>query len=250
MNPLDYPVVISAITFVVLYSAAWVSGQLGDRRRRITEDIRPDFDLVLGAALTLLGLVIGFSFSMTIGRYEQRNEHQEAEATAIKTAYLRADLLPQEYAARVRELLRQYTDLRIQFFSTGNHEELRRIDADTTQIQNELWIAVSRPAAAQPTAVASLAVASINEVLNSEGFTREAWEDRIPTAAWGLMFGIALGCNILFGYGARRISWKLFIVLPLVVAVSFSFIADLNSPRGGFIRIRPQTLMSLRESLK
>ncbi len=143
---------------------------------------------------------------MAIGRYELRNDHEEAEANAIKTAYLRADLLPQEDAARLRELLRQYTDLRIQFYTTSDHEELRRIACGHhRRYRIELWAAASRPAMAQPTAVAALAVSSMNDVLNSEGFTQEAWEDRIPFAAWGLMFGIALGCNVLFGYGARRI---------------------------------------------
>jgi hypothetical protein len=250
MDLLDYPVLTFVVTFVVLWVAAWAAGLLGERWRRLTADARPDFDVVLGASLTLLGLVIGFSFSMAIGRYEMRNDHEGAEANAIKTAYLRADLLPQEDGIRVRALLRQYTDLRIQFYTTGNQQELGRIEADTTQVQNQLWVAVSRQAVAQPTLMSSLVISSVNDVLNTEGFTQEVWEDRIPSAAWGLMIGIALGCNVLFGYGARRIDWRLFIVLPLVVAVSLSFIADLNRPRGGFIRIRPANLVGLQQSLK
>ncbi len=124
MDLLDYPVLTFVVTFVVLWFAAWAGGLLGERWRRLTADARPDFDVVLGASLTLLGLVIGFSFSMAIGRYEMRNDHEGAEANAIKTAYLRADLLPQEDGIRVRALLRQYTDLRIQFYTTGDQQEL------------------------------------------------------------------------------------------------------------------------------
>jgi hypothetical protein len=250
MKLLDYPGLIFVVTFAVLWFGAWVAGLLGERWRRLTTDERPDFDVALGAALTLLGLVIGFSFSMAIGRYEVRNDHEGEEATAIRTAYLRAGLLPEEYTIRVRALLRQYTDLRIQFFTTGDREELGRIETETTQVQNQLWAAVSLPATTQPTLMSSLVVSGVNDVLNTEGMTREVWEERIPIAAWGLMFGMALGCNVLFGYGARRIDWRLFIVLPLVVAVSLSFIADLNRPRGGFIRIRPANLVGLQQSLK
>ncbi len=246
MNLLDYPVLLFVVTFLLLWFAAWVGGRLGKYRRSIKEGERPDFDVVLGAALTLLGLVIGFSFSMAIARYELRNDHEGSEANAIKTAYLRADLLPQEDAIRLRMLLRQYTGLRIQFYTTSDHQELQRIAADTTEVQNQLWAAASRPAMAQPTPLAALAVSSVNDVLDTEGLTQEVWEDRIPFAAWGLMFGMALGCNVLFGYGARRIDWRLFIVLPLVVSVSLSFIADLNRPHGGFIRIRPANLVSLQ----
>ncbi len=249
MKLLDYPVLIFFVSFGALWFANWLGARLRNRRESISEEERPDFDVVLGAALTLLGLVIGFSFSMAISRYEQRNSFEEAEANAIETAYLRAELVPQEDSARIRELLRQYTDLRIQFYVNG-HRESERIAAETAQVQHGLWAAVSKPAQAQPTAVAALAVASVNDVIKSEGQTREVWEDRIPAAAWALMFGIALGCNVLYGYGARRTEWKLSIVLPLVVAVSLAFIADLNSPRGGFIHALPTNLERLQGTLK
>jgi hypothetical protein len=55
---------------------------------------------------------------------------------------------------------------------------------------------------------------------------------------------------VLIGYTARRIDWRVFIVLPLVVAVSFGFISDINSPHGGLVPVHPRNLESLRESLK
>jgi hypothetical protein len=249
MNPLDYPYLIFAISVVVLWYATWMGWRLGQRRRRLSEDIRSDFNIVLGAALTLLGLVIGFSFSMAAARYEMRKNYEEAEANAIGTEYVRADLLPKEDAVRVRALLRQYIDLRIRYYVTREREELSRIDADTARLQNELWAAVKQPAMAQPTAVTALAVSGMNDVLNSQGYTQDAWWDRIPVAAWWLMFGIALFCNVLVGYASPRNDSKLFLVLPLVVAVSFAFIADIDSPRGGLIHIHPQNLESARAGL-
>jgi hypothetical protein len=53
----------------------------------------------------------------------------------------------------------------------------------------------------------------------------------------------------LVGYGARGMEWRLFMVLPLVVAISFFLIADIDSPRGGVIKVRPQNLVSLRAGL-
>jgi hypothetical protein len=251
MHLLEYPVLIFVVTLGVLWFAAWVSGRLGHLRRSLgEEDTRRDYGIVLGASLTLLGLVIGFSFSMAIGRYELRKNYEEAEANAIRTTYLRADLLPQEDGMRLRTLLREYTDLRIRYYLTRDHEELQRIDTDTQQMQGQLWSVVSQSASAQPSPLKVLAVTSMNDVLNTEGFTREAWLDRIPGAAWGLLFGIALCCNVLIGYTARRIDWRVFIVLPLVVAVSFGFISDINSPHGGLVPVHPRNLESLRESLK
>jgi hypothetical protein len=149
----------------------------------------------------------------------------------------------------VRSLLRQWVDLRIRFYKTRDLEDLRRIDQETARVGTQLWAAASKPAMAQPTSVISLAVAGVNDVLNSEGYTQAAWWNRIPVAAWVLMFGIALFCNGLVGFGSRQLKPRLFMILPLVVAISFFLIADIDSPRGGVIRVHPQNLERLRAGL-
>jgi hypothetical protein len=245
-NPLNNPELIFVVAFFLLWFAAWAGGRLSQQRRGLVEDIRPDFGVILAATLTLLGLIIGFSFSMATARYDQRKTYEEEEANAIGTEYLRADLLPAAETFQVRALLKEYTELRIRFYKTRNLDDLRQIDLDTTQVQGQLWSVASKSAAAQPSPVVALAVAGMNDVLNSQGYTQAAWWNRIPVAAWALMFGIALFCNGLLGYGARRMEPKLFMVLPLVVAVSFFLIADIDSPRGGVIRVHPQNLESLQ----
>src|SRR6202789_23030 len=148
--------------FAVSVVAMWLAGRFGallrKKRGTLEDDLRHDLDLVVTATLTLLGLIIGFSFSMALERYDQRKNYEEAEANAIGTEYVRADLLPEADAARVRDLLRQYTDLRIRFYEDRDTNELQQIDAETTKVQNELWVGASRPAMAQPTPVIALAV--------------------------------------------------------------------------------------------
>jgi hypothetical protein len=242
----NYPVLIFGISFFTLWLAAWAAGWRGQREHALSEEVRGDYAVVLAASLTLLGLIIGFSFSMATARYDLRKSYEEAEANAIGTEYVRADLLAPEDASQVRELLRRYTDLRIRFYDTRKWSDLTQINQQTAQIQNQLWVAASRSAMSQPTPVRALAVAGMNDVLNSQGYTQAAWWNRIPAGAWCLMFGIALFCNVLLGYGVRRLVVKLLMVLPLVVAVSFFLIADIDSPRGGVIRVHPQNLHSLR----
>jgi hypothetical protein len=245
-NPFIYPRVVFLITLVVLWVAAWAGARF--RRQEIKEEDRGDYNLVIGATLTLLGLIIGFSFSMALERYDQRKNYEEAEANAIGTEYVRADLLPEADAARVRELLRQYTDLRIRFYEDRDTNELRLIDADTSRVQDELWAAASRPALAQPTPVIALAVGGMNDVLNSQGYTQAAWWNRIPAAAWALLLMIGVFSNALVGFGARRVDARL-VILPLVVAISFFLISDIDSPRRGVIRVHAQNLVSLRAGL-
>jgi len=234
----------------------WLSARIGSsflkRRLSLKEGVREDFSLILAATLTMLGLIIGFSFSMAISRYEQRKNYEEEEANAIGTEYVRADLLPAADAARVRALLRNYLDDRILFYRTRSEQQLRQINANTAQLQSELWAAVKTPAAAQPTCVVALAISGMNDVLNSQGYTQASWLDRIPLAAWGLLAVIAICCNLLVGYGARHPEAEgiLMLILPTVVSISFLLIADIDSPRGGVVLVQPRNLLSLAQSLQ
>jgi hypothetical protein len=247
---LNFPVLLFLPSVLVL----WLSAQLGAslrKRRPLRDEEREDFGVVQAATLTLLALIIGFSFSMAIARYDLRKNYEEAEANAIGTEYVRAGLLPTADAAAVRSQLTRYVDRRILFYRTRDGRELQQINADTARLQNEMWSAVQGPALAQPTPVMALVVAGMNDVLNSQGYTQAAWWNRIPTSAWGLLVITAICCNVLVGYGARGVgaTAKLLMVLPVVVSISFLLIADIDSPRGGLIHVAPQNLASLYQSL-
>ena len=242
------------VIFIVCLLAQWLAAYVGDviraRRREMTGEDHLDFDIIRTATLTLLALIIGFSFSMAVTRYDQRKTFEEAEANAIGTEYARADLLPAAAAARTRELLRQYLDQRIAFYADHTAGELAAIDAETARLQAALWAAVVEAAGAQPTPVVALAVAGMNDVLNAQGYTQAAWWNRIPRAAWAMLTLTAFFCNVLIGYGERRRGSRLLLVFPLIVSFSFLLIADIDSPRGGIIRVNPQNLLATAQGLR
>src|SRR5271169_24217 len=247
----DFPVLVFVVSLVGLWLSARVGGFIREKHGNVEKETTKDFDFIMAAILTLLSLIIGFSFSMAVSRYDQRKNYEEAEANAIGTEYIRADFLPAADAAKVRALLRSYLDQRILFYNTSNARQLQQIDATTAQLQDELWTAAEAPALEQPTTMVALATSGMNDVLNSQGYTQAAWTYRIPREAWILMAVIAIFCNVMLGYGARRAGAKsfLFLVIPLVVSISFLLIADIDSPRNGIIRVSPENLTSLSQSL-
>jgi|SRR5580704_3026538 hypothetical protein len=246
---MDSPVLVFTFSFFVLWMSALFGAGLLRRFRPLEKNEQADFGVVQAANLTLLGLLVGFTFSMAISRYEQRKTLEEAEANAIGTEYLRANLLPPSDGVAVRDLLTNYLGQRILFYATRDKQQLQQIDITTAKLQNELWSSVQACATAHPTPVVALAVSGMNDVLNSQGYTQAAWWNRIPLEAWVLLIVIGIGCNVLIGYGAHRPSF-LFIIVPLAVSASLFLIADIDSPRGGVIRVQPQNLVSLSQELR
>jgi hypothetical protein len=247
---LNQPFLLFIVTFLLLWFAARIGMILRSRRSQFSESMRNDYSVIVGATLTLLGLLIGFTFSMATTRYDLRKTLEEEEANAIGTEYTRVDFLPAQDSARVQALLRQYTGLRIRFYTTRDKTELQRIDAETSKLQSQLWTNVAGAAKLQPTPLAALASSGMNDVLNAQGYTQAAWWNRIPIAAWILMFLIAALSNLLLGYGMHGKSTVLAVILPLAVSISFFLIADIDSPRMGVIRVQPQNLYALADSLK
>ena len=152
-------------------------------------------------------------------------------------------------AQKIRNLLERYLERRILFYTTHDSHQLEQIDSATSKLQTEMWSTVKSVSEAHPTPPVTLAVGGMNDVLNRQGYTQAAWWNRIPLAAWGLMVFLAICCSLMIGYGARRREGVLFTVLPFLVSVAFFLIAEIDSPRTGVIRVLPQNLISLSQSL-
>ena len=248
-NLLDYPFVVLVVSLPVFWLFALIGAWFHKRTRNFGQDSHDDFEFVLGGTLTLLALTVGFTFSMAVNRYDQRKNYEEQEANAIGTEYVRADLLPSADGAKVQSLLRSYLDQRILNYKSRDTQQLRRIDSETARLQTEMWSAVATPGASQLSPVTALVVAGMNDVLNSQGYTQAAWWNRIPVAAWVMMTMMSVLCNLLVGYVAHGRRRFVFLILPVALAISLFLIADIDSPRGGVIRVHPQNLETLAASL-
>jgi hypothetical protein len=245
----DRPSLMLVVSFIGLLLAAMLGVVAQKAWNPVKTSDHNELAIVQSAALTLLGLIVGFSFAMAISRYDQRKNLEEAEANAIGTEYVRADLMPQSAAAAMRSTLKRYLDQRILTYLTDDESQLERIGAETTRLGADLWTLARSLAAAEPTPVSALVASGVNDVLNSADSTTAAWLDRIPIPAWWLMVMIGVGANVTLGFGARRFNSLLLLIVPLTVSVSYFLIADIDSPRGGVVTVPPLNLTRLAKSL-
>jgi hypothetical protein len=244
----ERPLLMLVVSFIALLLAA-IFGVFADKAwNTVKASDRNELAIVQTAAVTLLGLIVGFTFQMAISRYDQRKVLEEAEANAIGTEYLRVGLMPDNAAANARSALKHYVDLRIQYYLTTDQGKLARIGAERAKLEAALWAAMRSQSESSPTSITMLVAWGLNDVFNSTDATTAAWLDRIPIPAWWLLALIALGANVTLGVGARRFN-LLLLVVPLAASVSFFLIADIDSPRGGVVQVSPENLNRLAASL-
>jgi hypothetical protein len=240
------------IVLLVLFIAGLVFGELVLRRLApLPDDARDSFTVVQTAIFTLLALVIGFSLSMAVSRYDQRKNLEEEEANAIGTEYARSDLADASVKAQIKGALVRYTRLRLEDYQARKSLEVTRIARDTAAIQSELWELATEVAKDKPTPIGATIVTGMNDVLNSEDYSEAARINHIPSGVWFLLILIALFGCVAQGYGAKGKVRKdlIVIILPVTLALSLALIADIDSPRAGIIRVQPQNLTRLLQAL-
>jgi hypothetical protein len=248
---LDRPSLTFLFTLAVLFLSIRIGLWLRGSASQLDEKRNHDLGVIVAATLTLLGLVIGFSFSMAMTRYDLRKNLEEEETNAIGTEYLRVDVLPGDAPVRLKELLRKYLDERVAFYETRDADRQVKVRHDTAEVEEALWSALRPAVNAQPTPLSALALSGMNDVLNAQGYVVAAGRNRIPPAAWLMVMCIAVVASGLQSYQmeSEKPRWGVLLMLPLVVALAFAFIADIDSARGGLIRVHPDNLIALARAL-
>lgn len=209
---------------------------------------------VEGAVFALLGLLVAFTFSGALGRFDARRQLIVEEANAIGTAYLRLGTLPAEAQPALRTLFRTYVDARLAVYRklpdlAAAHEELARSAA----IQHDIWegaIAASR----EPGPSAILLLPALNAMFDITTTRTMAAQLHPPVVVFALLFGLGLGCSILAGYSmakGRKRKWPHILAFAAVTALTVYVILDLEYPRLGLIRVDAfdQVLVDIRKSM-
>ena len=249
---MNYPGVVLLFTFVVLWVASWVGATFRRKREVLSAEERDDLGMVLTATLTLLGLIIGFTFSMAISRYDQRKNLEEEEANAIGTEYVRADLLPAANGEKVRELLKSYLEQRILFYKSRDAAELAQVKARTAQMGSNIVECGEGAGGNDADAGGGASIIGDERCAELAGLYAGGMVEPDTDCGVGVDVGdrnsVQFDDWVLCAAADRK--WIRLVVMPLVVAVSFMLVADIDSPRGGVIRVKPLNLVSLQEGWK
>ncbi len=244
------------LVLVLMMIAGGEVGFLAMRRvRRRTENInKSDIALFLGAVLTLLSLLLGFTYAMSQGRYETRRQLVIGEAEAIRTAYFRAGTIPEPRSSEVRELLRRYLDLRPEMLRAKDTtpETVREVNRRSRELQDAMDVHATALAKESPNAIVSLFVQSLDSLTDFQTKRMAAVRSRVPAAIFWVLVCISIVVVGLVGFyfgTHERQARLLTVVFSILVASVMWLILDLDSPALGTIRASQQSLVDLQQEI-
>jgi hypothetical protein len=204
----------------------------------------------LGGLIGLLGLLLAFTFGMAGARFDQRRLLLLDQANAIKTAFLRADLLPDAQRGEAQTLLRQYLDVQLDAISPA---QTVAAVAASRPLLDKMWSLAVAAAAERPTVISSLFVQSVNEVISAQARRITlGWHNPLPPTILGTLYFVALLVLGVMGFegglsGKHRPVASL--VLGVTLAAVVLVIVDLDRPLEGLLRNNLQPLIDLREQI-
>jgi hypothetical protein len=247
MALVNYPLWLFAFLLIVLAGVVEVGFWL---TRRAAANVDPEpHEQIQGTRndiAVLLSLLLGFTLSMVLLRFDLRKQLVVEEADAIGTTSLRAEMLPEQSRSKAQELLRQYTEARLEFSKSGTdsgtfQSALKR----SKQVQTHLWQHAVAVAQQSPGPITALFVQSLNETIDLDDKRLAALENRVPSAIWDMLVLLSVLTCLMVGYSQRRRFLPAMLVPPLMIAIVMTLIADLDTPGSGLIRVGQESIERL-----
>jgi hypothetical protein len=199
----------------------------------------------------LLSFLLGFTLSLADARYSERRALLVQEAVSIGTTYLRANTLSPLQRDHSRQLLREYADSRIELNRAGmDPPAFDSAILRSKRLQQELWgeaVIVSRD---NPNAITAGYVTSLTETIDLHEKRLSASEHRLPKPIWALIFCVSVLAVFARGCTLRSRFWLTFVLVPVSITVVAALTADLDSSRGGFVRLDDRVMQRLKAEMR
>lgn len=245
---------ISAVLLGLMVGAAFLGRHLrGWHRRRFGEEVdsKGQEEIILSAVLGLLALLLGFTFSLAVDRYEARRRLVVDEANAIGTVYLRAQLLEEPHRLRMSRLLVQYTDNRIALAKAPPRRLLERLHRNRDLI-HDIWTAAK---ASFPTIqgldFSSAYLESVNALveLGSERVAERMV--RVPPEVFFVLFIYMITTAGVVGYVLKGPQSHLVATFLLaLLTLSLMLIIDVDRPRTGIVQESQAPMEDVRRAMQ
>ena len=241
--------VLLLLFWLAAYTGRWLRARFASRE----EGGEPG--LVVSASLGLLALLLGFTVSMAVSRYDARRAATLNEANAISTFLYRTDLMPPELRTKTLDELERYLEARLTVGRMGETSATVAIaHTESGKAAARMWrYMISVGPEVQDTAVRILLVESVNSMFDMALERDAALANRLPPTLVVLLVLFPIASLVLVGFVSGKLAGVHFMAsteLILLLTLVLLLIADLNRPRSGTIATPLTALLEVESQLK
>lgn len=247
-------ILIAIVLFLLIVVANEVGFRVGLRiQKKTDQELRSQTNAIQAGILGLLALLLGFTFSMSLQRYDNRSQAVINEANAIGTAILRTELLPEPFQTEEKQLLQKYIDLRIEVGAIDlTEKDVRaKFNEQSGILQNQIWAKAVAATDVDPRPVTTgLFISSLNDMIDSQGKRNALLQMHVPEVVLMLLFAVFITSGAILGYasglGGKRPIVATILMSLLIVLIVF-IIIDLDRPKRGLIQVSQQSILELKK---
>ncbi len=238
------------ILFMMLAVAAEIGALLRTRLGRDTVERSDGEGYLLSAVLALLGLLIAFTFSLAIARFDGRRTLVVNEGNAIGTAWLRAGLAGGDAGASLQHAIADYTDVRL---GLSRGADIAKVEAATGRSQTIVWQRMQVAVATAPMPIASTIITAVNDMFDAASSRKAERAARIPAQVLLVLILYAVASATIVGYvmrAAGRRHRAITLILFFLLTLALALILDLDRPTSGAVQVSQQPMFDVRASMR
>jgi len=251
MSEYTVSLIACAALAVGMVIVATIGHRIG-RRRLLAEPDSSEISTatVDAAILSLLGLLVAFTFSSAYSRFDYRRQLIVEEANAIGTAWLRLDLLPADAQPALRNLFLEYVQSRQQLWRLlPDHEAALAEFARSSAIQEQIWLAAVDATRGETSSDArKLLLPALNDMIDVTSTRLTAIQSHPPIIIFLLLGALSLASASIVGFGmtkSRSLSYFHVVGFALMAALALMVILDIEYPRYGLVTLdKPHQLLN------
>jgi hypothetical protein len=237
---------LTAVVLGVVMLLAWLLGRWWGRRL-VPEGEKPD-STSAGAIVALLGLLLGFTFSLSLAKHDQRRLMVVADSNSIGDFYTCASLLKEPTRTKLQGEIHAYLQHRLALVQSPPDEARLEKALGEAQAMHGRMEALVREAIEEGTPVVVPLVNTLNELTSNHAARLAAARDRLPPPIVLLFFVAAIVAMVLLGrhqVEAREREWAGSVGFALLVSLVVWVTLDLNQPGRGAITVSQEPLQRL-----
>jgi len=207
----------------------------------------------LASILATVALLLGFTFTMSLQRFDARSDATIREANAIGTTFLRSQLLSGAKQSDAQQALARYIVHRIESTKIDmSHPNARRdADREAKRLQSEIWTIAIHAAENDPNPTRSgLFIRALNEMIDSYASRQAALDKHLPAIVLYLLFLMLINAEVVLGYAgglAQSQPRVATVSLSLLIILVLFLVFDLDRPRRGFVQVSQASMLELEE---